>query len=177
MACMFVIQGRDQGKRFELDASLVGVGREATNGVRLHDVEVSRRHAQIVCAEATFKLVDLGSSNGTFVNEQRIDQHVLQSGDRVQVGRTLMIFTGNEDRSSVDLAAEVAIVDRGPASDGSRIVSSISREQGSQIFTDADLSASPWLARVAAICRSCTARRWRSATRWISTSCCSESWS
>ncbi len=147
MACMFVIQGRDQGKRFELDASLVGVGREATNGVRLHDVEVSRRHAQIVCADASFKLVDLGSSNGTFVNEQRIDQHVLQSGDRVQVGRTLMIFTGNEDRSSVDLAAEVAIVGRGPASDGSRIVSSISREQGSQIFTDADLSASPWLAR------------------------------
>ncbi len=147
MACMFVIQGRDQGKRFELDASLVGVGREATNGVRLHDVEVSRRHAQIVCADANFKLVDLGSSNGTFVNEQRIDQHVLQSGDRVQVGRTLMIFTGNEDRSSVDLAAEVDIIDRGPASDGSRIVSSISREEGSHIFSEADLSASPWLAR------------------------------
>lgn len=147
MACMFVIQGRDQGTRFELDASLIGVGREATNRVRLHDVEVSRRHAQIVCADASFKLVDLGSSNGTFVNEQRIDQHVLQSGDRVQVGRTLMIFTGNEDRSSADMAAEVAIIDRGPASDASRIVSSISREQGSHIFTDADLSASPWLAR------------------------------
>ena len=130
-------------------------------------------HAQIVLAEGSFKLLDLGSSNGTFVNEQRIDQHVLQSGDRVQVGRTLMIFTGNEDRSSVDLAAEVAIIDRGPASDGSRIVSSISREQGSHIFADADLSASPWLARPAATCRSCTARRWRSATRWISTSCCS----
>ncbi|MCU0870769.1 MAG: ATP-binding protein [Pirellulaceae bacterium] len=147
MACMFVIQGRDQGKRFELDASLIGVGREATNAIRLHDVEVSRRHAQIVLAEGNFKLLDLGSSNGTFVNEQRIDQHVLQSGDRVQVGRTLLIFTGNEDRSSVDLAAEVAIVDRGPASDGSRIVSSISREQGSHVFADADLSASPWLAR------------------------------
>jgi two-component system, NtrC family, sensor kinase len=147
MACMFVIQGRDQGKRFELDAPLIGIGREATNAIRLHDVEVSRRHAQIVCAEASFKLVDLGSSNGTFVNEQRIDQHALQSGDRVQVGRTLMIFTGNEDRSSVDLAAEVDIIDRGPASDGSRIVSSISREQGSHIFSDADLSGSPWLAR------------------------------
>ena len=147
MACLFVIQGRDQGKRYELDALPVGVGREATNAVRLHDVEVSRRHAQIVQADANFKLVDLGSSNGTFVNEQRIDQHVLQTGDRVQVGRTLMIFTGNEDRSSVDLAAEVDIVERGPASDGSRIVSSISREQGSHIFTDADLSASPWLAR------------------------------
>jgi len=147
MACLFVIQGRDQGKRFELEASLTGVGREATNAIRLHDVEVSRRHAQVAHEEGQFQLIDLGSSNGTFVNEQRVDRHVLQSGDRVQVGRTLLIFTGNEDRSSVDLAAEVDIVQPGPAAEGSRIVSSISREQGRQIFSDAELSASPWLAR------------------------------
>lgn len=147
MACLFVIQGRDQGKRFDLDAPVVGIGREATNAIRLHDNEVSRRHAQVVQTEDTFKLVDLGSSNGTFVNEQRTDQHVLQSGDRVQVGRTLMIFTGNEDHSSVDLAAEVDIIERGPASDGSRIVSSIRHEQGEHIFSDAELPASPWLAR------------------------------
>lgn len=147
MACLFVIQGRDQGKRFDLDAPVVGIGREATNAIRLHDNEVSRRHAQVVQTEDTFKLVDLGSSNGTFVNEQQTDQHILQSGDRVQVGRTLMIFTGNEDHSSVDLAAEVDIIERGPASDGSRIVSSIRHEQGEHIFSDAELSASPWLAR------------------------------
>lgn len=147
MACLFVIQGRDQGKRFELEASVVGVGRDGSNPIRLHDVEVSRRHAQVVRAEGSFRLVDLGSSNGTFVNEQRIDQHILASGDRVQVGRSLLIFTGNEDRSSIDLAAEVDIIQSGPASDGSRIVSSISREQGSHLWNDADLSASPWLAR------------------------------
>ena len=147
MACLFVIQGRDQGKRFELDAAVVGVGRDATNPIRLHDVEVSRRHAQVVQAEGLFRLVDLGSSNGTFVNEQPIDEHLLTSGDRVQVGRTLLIFTGNEDRSSIDLAAEVDIIQSGQASDGSRIVSSISREEGSQLWNDAELSASPWLAR------------------------------
>jgi len=147
MACLFVIQGRDQGRRFELDSPVIGVGREASSDVRLHDVEVSRRHAQIVQTDGNFRLVDLGSSNGTFVNEQQIDQHVLQSGDRVQIGRTLMIFTGNEDRSSLDLAAEVDIIARGPATDGSRIVSSMSQEQSSHIFSDAELSASPWLAR------------------------------
>ncbi len=147
MACLFVIQGRDQGRRFELDAPVVGVGRDASNAIRLHDVEVSRRHAQIVQTAEIFRLADLGSSNGTFVNEQPIEQHVLQSGDRVQVGRTLMIFTGNEDRSSLDLAAEVDIIERGPASDGSRIVSSMSQDPGSHIFSDAELSASPWLAR------------------------------
>ena len=147
MACLFVIQGRDQGKRFELDTAVVGIGREATNPIRLHDVEVSRRHAQVVQAEGQFRLVDLASSNGTFVNEQQIDQHVLTSGDRVQVGRTLLIFTGNEDRSSIDLAAEVDIIQSEQASDGSRIVSSISREEGSQLWNDAELSASPWLAR------------------------------
>ena len=73
MACMFVIQGRDQGKRFELNASLSGVGREATNAIRLHDVEVSRAPCKSCWAEDNFKLLDLGSSNGTFVNEQRVD--------------------------------------------------------------------------------------------------------
>lgn len=147
MACLFVIQGRDQGKRFELDAAIIGVGRDATNAVRLFDVEVSRRHAQIVRDETGFRLVDLGSSNGSYVNEQQVGQHVLASGDRVQVGRTLMIFTGDEDRSSIDLAAEVDIIQPGPAADESRIVSSISREEGSQLWSDADIADSPWLAR------------------------------
>jgi signal transduction histidine kinase len=58
-----------------------------------------------------------------------------------------MIYTGNEDWSSVDLAEEVDIVGHGPLAEGSRIISSISHEEGSRIFTDTELAASPWLAR------------------------------
>jgi len=147
MASLFVIQGRDQGKRFELDAGVLGLGRDATNPVQLHDSEVSRRHAQIVETENGYDLVDLNSSNGSFVNERPIHQHPLASGDRVRVGRTLLIFTPNEDNSSIDLAEEVDIVDRNHPVEGSRIIKAISPEEGSRILAGTDMSASPWLAR------------------------------
>jgi signal transduction histidine kinase len=146
MASLFVIQGRDQGKRFELREAVLGLGRDPKNPIQLHDSEVSRRHAQIVSADGGFQLVDLNSSNGSFVNSQKIEQHVLHSGDRVQLGRTLMIFTGDEDKSSIDLADEVAIVGQLPAAD-SRIISAVSQEEGSRIFSGDELAASPWLAR------------------------------
>ncbi len=147
MASLFVIKGRDQGKRFELDAPVLGLGRDAKNPIQLHDSEVSRRHAQVLRTAEGFSLVDLNSSNGTYVNSQTISQHVLQSGDRVQLGRTLLIFTGNEERSSIDLAEEVAIIDRSKPPEGSRIITSIGQEEGSRIYTDADFANNPWLAR------------------------------
>lgn len=147
MASLFVIQGRDQGKRFDLDDSVLGIGRDARNPVQLHDSEVSRRHAQVVRTEEGFDLVDLQSSNGTFVNEEPIHQQTLTTGDRVRVGRTLLIYTGNEDNSSVDLAEEVDIIGRNHHVEGSRILKSISPEEGSRIFAGTDMSASPWLAR------------------------------
>jgi signal transduction histidine kinase len=148
MASLFVIQGRDQGRRFELDTTALAIGRDPRNPIQLQDSEVSRRHAQIVQTDNGFELVDLNSSNGTFVNNQKVGQLELHSGDRVQMGRTLMIFTGNEDNSSIDLAEEVNIVDRNQTIDESRIVSTISREEGSRIFSGDEFTASPWLARV-----------------------------
>ena len=47
MPSLFVIQGRDQGKRFELDGRISGIGRDTSNLIELHDTEVSRRHAEI----------------------------------------------------------------------------------------------------------------------------------
>ena len=47
MASLFVIQGADQGKRFEFTSSPVALGRDSSNAIRLHDTEVSRRHAEL----------------------------------------------------------------------------------------------------------------------------------
>ena len=147
MASLFVIHGHDQGKRFPLDAAVLSVGRDASNTIQLQDSEVSRRHAQIAHTEQGPSLVDLKSSNGTYVNGQSVQERILRSGDRVQFGRTLLIFTGNEDRSSIDLLEEVAIIDRNRPAEGSRIVSSISQEEGSRIVCETDPATSPWLAR------------------------------
>ena len=147
MASLFVIQGRDQGKRFELQAPVVSLGRDQDNVIQLHDVEVSRRHAELRRGDDEISLVDLNSSNGSFVNNERIESRVLQSGDRVQLGRSLMIFTDVDEQSSQNLLHEVDIVSQQRSASGSRIIRSLGQDDGSRIFDEAEPSASPWLAR------------------------------
>jgi signal transduction histidine kinase len=143
---LFVIRGNDQGTRFELDAQ-TSIGRDPSSRIRLHDNEVSRRHAEIQETESSYQICDLGSSNGTFVNSRRVDQHPLTSGDQVQLGRTLMLYTSGDDESVEDLAEQISIVPHLP-NDRSRIVHSISHDEGSRIFDFGDEAASsPWLAR------------------------------
>ena len=147
MPSLFVIQGRDQGKRFELQDRLLGVGRDVSNRVRLHDTEVSRRHAEIQQAADGYRWVDLGSSNGSYVNHVRVQQQALRSGDRVQIGRTLMIYTDAADTHASSRHGEVDIVAPSDAAKPSRIIKSVSHEEGSHLLTGVESSDSPWLAR------------------------------
>ncbi|MCA9261404.1 MAG: FHA domain-containing protein, partial [Planctomycetales bacterium] len=88
MASLFVIQGRDQGTRYQLGEPVHTVGRTQTNSVRLHDTEVSRTHAELIRQGNAYVLRDVGSSNGTFVNGRMIEEQQLRSGDQLQVGRS-----------------------------------------------------------------------------------------
>ena len=97
MASLFVIQGHDQGKRFELKEPVVRLGRDTSNPIQLCDTEVSRRHAELREENGGYVVVDLESSNGTFVNNQRVAQQALANGDRVLLGKTMMIFTRGND--------------------------------------------------------------------------------
>jgi signal transduction histidine kinase len=146
MASLFVIQGRDQGRRFDLAAAAQTLGRDAANPIQLHDNEASRRHAELHGENGEFELVDLQSSNGTWVNDKKIERATLRTGDRVQIGRTQMLFTGGgegDDASSV--LDHVDIHSPGPSN--SRIVTSLSHEEGSRLMGFDSTAASPWLAR------------------------------
>ncbi len=92
MASLFVIQGADQGKRFELADGAAGLGRDASNSIRLHDHEISRRHAEVRRDGEGYRVVDVGSANGTYLNGQAIDQAPLKAGDQVRLGQTVMLF-------------------------------------------------------------------------------------
>ncbi len=146
MASLFVIQGPDQGKRFQLAAETVTLGRDKSSTVQLADHEVSRRHAELHRHESSYELVDLGSSNGTFVNGRRITRHLLASGDRIQAGRSLLIFTvaTPEERERPE---DVDIVGREELASESRIVRSLASEEGSRLFHAPSDDESPWLAR------------------------------
>lgn len=144
---LFVIRGNDQGSRFELDQQPAGVGRDAANLVQLHDTEVSRHHAEVRWADKDHVLVDLNSSNGTFVNGRRIKQHRLASGDQVQMGSTLMLYTGPADERDENLVGSVAIASPQQTGDRSQIVHSVTQAEGSAIFRMGADGPNSWLAR------------------------------
>ncbi len=134
MASLFVIQGADQGKRFEFKSSPVALGRENSNAIRLHDTEVSRRHAELRQDEEIYRIVDLGSANGTFLNGQLVNQAPLQSGDRLQLGQTVMLFHEGSANSKRDLTARVDLLSSNSAEDRSAILKSIPSSEGSRVL-------------------------------------------
>lgn len=111
MASLLVIRGQDHGRHFVVRGDSTTIGRDSSNQIRLNDTEVSRQHVKIVRTETgEFVLRDCNSSNGTYVNSHEITSVVLHSGDRIQLGRTLMIFTGGPDSHAEQSGDMVEIV-------------------------------------------------------------------
>jgi hypothetical protein len=83
-----VVQRGVQGEReFELTLMQSTIGRSPDNDISIPDPEVSRRHAQIVQRESGYAIVDLGSTNGTFVNDVRVTELTpLHHGDLIRLG-------------------------------------------------------------------------------------------
>ncbi|HMP07745.1 MAG TPA: FHA domain-containing protein, partial [Lacipirellulaceae bacterium] len=131
-----------------MEDAVHSVGRTHTHSIRLHDTEVSRNHAEFIRRGDTYLVRDLGSSNGTFVNGALVNERSLVTGDQVQVGRSMLLFTGFNEERLEDLAGKVDIVPRNVVDDGSRIVASLSQTGGSEwLMPDARGSSNPWLSR------------------------------
>lgn len=86
-----VLQGGD-AKEYPLDRDRVVIGRLAGSEVELADTGASRRHAELRRQGEDFVLVDLGSTNGTLVNDSPISERTLDDGDRITIGRTILEF-------------------------------------------------------------------------------------
>jgi hypothetical protein len=85
--------GGRAGEYFSPQAERTTIGRSPDNDIFLDDVTVSRKHAVLVQSDGQFRIEDLGSLNGTFVNRRRIDSATrLQSGDEVQIGKYRLSF-------------------------------------------------------------------------------------
>jgi nitrogen-specific signal transduction histidine kinase len=143
VASLFVIQGADQGKRFELKPRPMALGRDKSSPILLHDHEISRRHAEVRPVDDSFRIVDLGSANGTFVNGQPVDQVALKSGDRLQLGQTVMLFHEGPGSPDRELMARVD-VSRTADDDRSAILKSIPVGDASRVLQATD-TAGGWL--------------------------------
>lgn len=99
--CLVVIYSKEPsflGKRFVLEANPTSVGRGADNHIVLEGDSVSRRHAHFEKRKNRWFIVDDGSTNGTYVNEEQIVRDaLLQNGDRVKVGPTILKYLTGDD--------------------------------------------------------------------------------
>ena len=91
-AFITVLQGARAGEMFKLTTDETVLGRGPQSGIHLDSDGVSRKHARIVRqGDTQFVLEDLGSTNGTWVDEQRVTFRTLKDGDRVQVGTEVIV--------------------------------------------------------------------------------------
>ena len=66
--------------------------RHPNSDIFLDDVTVSRRHAEFRREDGTFRVVDVGSLNGTYVNREPVDSAVLANGDEIRIGKFRLVF-------------------------------------------------------------------------------------
>src|ERR1700692_4235956 len=92
-----VLEGIDKGRVFHDLPTPLTIGREEGNILRLNDERVSRFHAKVQLDDSDYILTDLESTNGTRVNGTVVQIRRLRYGDRVSVGRSLLLFGTNEE--------------------------------------------------------------------------------
>lgn len=91
-ALLVAFSGANAGARFLLDQDLTTVGRHPDADIFLDDVTVSRRHVEFRREGREFTLVDMGSLNGTYVNQDRVDSLSLRNGMEIQIGKFRLTF-------------------------------------------------------------------------------------
>ena len=92
MPAFVVVSGPNLGARYPLNKSTVRIGRDSRCEIHFDDTETSRKHAEIERVGDSYVLTDLKSSNGTTVNGQTIETKTLLDGDRVQIGKQILVF-------------------------------------------------------------------------------------
>ena len=89
---LVVVRGPIAGARLALTKDCTTAGRHPEADLFLDDVTVSRRHAEFTRAEGGFRVKDVGSLNGTYLNRERVDDAPLTNGDEIQIGRYKLAF-------------------------------------------------------------------------------------
>lgn len=137
-----MLQGPDKGRIYETPNEPAVIGRTSDH-IQLSDHSASRRHAELRPANGSWVLADLDSSNGTYLNGQRvINPTPVKHGDQIRVGSTLLVFSGKdhgETREGAALARglidrDLVDIDMSNPSGGSSILSAIDASEESVIL-------------------------------------------
>ncbi|MCC6748684.1 MAG: SpoIIE family protein phosphatase [Deltaproteobacteria bacterium] len=108
MACLVAIRGPGTGKRYDLHEECI-LGRSFNSDIYIGDLNVSRRHAR-VCrqGEEGYLVEDLGSGNGTFVNDRQISRHPLNPMDVIRIGGSSFRYEPDDARWAPEVLTIIA---------------------------------------------------------------------
>src|ERR671936_12404 len=109
MASLRILSGSLEGEEIELTADPQTIGRGSSSNIRIGDASVSSKHAKIWCEDGAFYLMDLGSTNGTFVNDRDVDREQLSDGDTITFGDTIARFIGDKPKPRAAPARETLV--------------------------------------------------------------------
>lgn len=98
--CLIVMSGKDLARKHPLNLPEVIIGRSADANITVKEHNVSRRHAKITFKGDKAHIEDLGSTNGTFVNSERITSVDLEDGDLISIGKTILKLSFQSDIDS-----------------------------------------------------------------------------
>ncbi len=92
-AMLIVIAGANRGARFLIDSQETAIGRSPKSEIFLDDITVSRFHSKIIrSVEGEFRIVDLGSLNGSYLNAHPVQDSTLAAGDEIQIGKFRLTY-------------------------------------------------------------------------------------
>ena len=107
--------GPEEGTVFDLENETIIVGRDVTNDVILTDAEVSRRHSRLTLSPQGYVLEDLGSTNGTFVNGERLSgPYLLIPGDQIGFSQKLVVSFEMAPEAAAETVAVPPLIDEPP---------------------------------------------------------------
>lgn len=89
-----VLRGPNAGARFVIDGDVTEIGCTPSADIMLDDITVTRRHARLLRTETGYKIADLGSLNGTYVNQERVYLATVKPGDDIQIGKFTLAILG-----------------------------------------------------------------------------------
>jgi pSer/pThr/pTyr-binding forkhead associated (FHA) protein len=95
---LVVRAGPQAGLKVLLSQPLTRLGRHPDSDVFLDDITVSRRHSEIEQSNGSFTVRDVGSLNGTYLNQKRVEQAAIHNGDELQVGKFRLLFLEGPDQ-------------------------------------------------------------------------------
>lgn len=112
----YLIQKRVDGStvdQWEIADKPLTIGRGEQADVRIRDERISRLHCTVALKDGLFYLTDLGSTNGTWINNERVTEVELKANDKIRIGQSVIAFVMERPKGLSTIMGEIEVEGKG----------------------------------------------------------------